>query len=349
MADARAGWAILGTGRIARRFAEDMRYARRGRIVAVGSRSPDRARSLAAAIGEGVQHGTAADVLRMAEVDAVYVAGPNETHAASALECLDAGKPVLVEKPFATTLGEALAVAEAARGAGCLAMEAMWMRFTPGIRRLKGLVDAGALGRLRALDASLGFANAAPAAGVLLDLGVYPVSLAVHLLGPAEGVAAQAGGAQASLLLAHDGALARLGCSFAAEGANRATVAGERGVVQTDASFLCPSMLTMRRSGGKQASLPGNDLAPRARLPQLAAAKAMLRPLRQKRIPTLFAGSGLQYQADHFAECLDAGRLDSSVMPLAESLEVLRILDAAAEAIADQTARGSGSKLDRGR
>ena len=153
-------WAILGTGAIAARFAADMRHSRSGIVHAVASRTPERARAFAARLGPGVLAGTPDAILSRADVDAVYVATPNAAHLAGALMALEAGKPVLVEKPFAASASEARTLAEAARSAGLLAMEAMWMRFTPGIVRLKRLVDEGALGRLARLDAALSFAHA---------------------------------------------------------------------------------------------------------------------------------------------------------------------------------------------
>ncbi|GGD86498.1 putative oxidoreductase [Aureimonas endophytica] len=338
MAEASIGWAIAGTGAIAQRFAADMRHAKRGRVVAIASRNADRARRLAGAIGPEVRAGGLDAILADPAVTAVYVAGRNEDHRAVALRALRVGKPVLVEKPFATRLAEAEEIAEAASGAGLFAMEAMWMRFTPGFRRLKALVDRGAVGEIRSIRADLSFRNDRIDTPPLLDLGVYPLSLVLALVGaPTSVVAAEtADRRSASLVLSYPNALASFSCGFAAEGANELVVTGTDGVLTAASPFFCPSLLTLRRmSAASQPSegLP-SALPDRPRLPWLGSAKAMLRPLRARRFPIVFEGSGLQYQADHVAECLTEGRLESPVMPLAASLEALRLIEAAQRQLA---------------
>jgi predicted dehydrogenase len=350
------GWAIAGTGAIARRFVADMRFAGRGRVVGIASASLERARRLAAAVGPDVVAGDLDAILREPEVDAVYIAGRNEDHCPQALRCLSAGKPVLIEKPVATAAGDVERIGRAAGDAGLLAMEAMWMRFTPGMRRLKSLVDAGAVGTVRAVEATLSFRNVAPPASTLLDLGVYPVSLAVQLLGSPTGIAAAAAGSDIGFVLSYPNAVAAFRCGYGTEGPNVLSVTGDAGTIATDAPFFCPSLLTIRPvapAGGQRAEA-GTAEAPvgRSRLPWLGAAKALLRPLRMRRIPTLYRGTGLQYQADHFAECLAAGLRDSPVMPFAESGEVIRIVEAVEAALdraSPYSANGSGSKLVVGR
>ena len=340
-------WAIIGTGGIARRFASDLRYSATGRLVAVGARSPEKAAGLAAVAGDAVS-GTIAAVIARPDVDAVYVATPNAAHVELALQVLAAGKPVLVEKPLATTAAGARAIAEAAGDAGLLAMEAMWMRFTPGIVRLKQLVDEGAIGEIRRIDAGLAYAaRYAPddplfdpvSGGALLDLAVYPASLAVHLAGPADATMGQLrrypNGAVAAAALAtrHGDILAGLSCGLDAEGPNEAAITGTGGVITLHRSMLCPPMLSLRELPPAPVKSPveaGAPLPRIARPARLGAMRQIASGLKLRRIPTLFASTGLQYQADHFAQCLARGLTDSPVMPLADSTAVLEILEAAA-------------------
>lgn len=350
MADRPLGWAIAGTGTIARRFAADMRFSTHGRVVVVASASVDRASRLAAAIGSDVTAGNLDTALRDPRVSAVYVAGRNEEHCRQALRCLAAGKAVLIEKPIATSVADAERIRAAARDAGRLAMEAMWMRFTPGMRHLKTLVDEGAIGTLRSVEASLSFRNLAPRASPLFDLGVYPVSLAIQLLGsPARvaGLGSGDGGA-AGAILSYPGAVASLRCGFDAEGPNVLSVGGSDGVLATGAPFFCPSYLVLRRlaSPFEEPQRRTDGSLPRSRLPWLGAAKNLIRPLRARRIPVLYRGTGLQYQADHFAECLAAGLVDSPVMPLAESLEAIRVVAAAEAAISRSGLVEDGQRLE---
>lgn len=358
------GWAIVGTGIVARRFAADMRFSATGRIAAIASRSAARAADLAAAVGPGVAAGSLDEILARPDVDAVYVATPNEMHAEHALAVISAGKPVLVEKPFALATQDAEHVAEAARARGVFAMEAMWMRFTPGIVRLKKLVEDGAIGEIVSLGADLSFAapgdpanrllDPASGGGALNDLGIYLVSLALHLLGePTDVAAVSLGGPsgvdrRTALTLSYPGAVAQLGCGLDAEGRNEATVVGTGGVAATQGSFLCPPVISLRRtqappsaSREEAAALPNVG---RGRLP---AVKAALRPLRTKRFATLFEGSGLQYQVDHVAACLAEKRIESPVMPMRETIAALRIVEAARAAAAQAERRGSGEKVER--
>lgn len=347
MNDTRLGWAIAGTGGIARRFAADMRLAKRGRVVAVASVTPERAARLAAAIGPDVASGDLDAVLRDPRVGAIYLAGRNDDHCPQALRCLAAGRPVLIEKPIATTTADAERVRRAAADANVLAMEAMWMRFTPGIRRLKALVDTGAIGAVRSIEASLSFRNAAPQASPLLDLGVYPASLAVQLLGSPDRIAAlSADAGDAGVVLSYPNAIVSLRCGFSAEGSNILSVTGETGIIATGAPFFCPSFLTIRRSRGIGPASAEVGLPPPTRLAWLASAKSLLRPLRERRIPTLYRGTGLHYQAEHFAECVEQQIVDSPVMPLAESVEVIRIVEAADAAADRSTALEKGQRLE---
>lgn len=351
-------WAILGTGAIARRFAGDMRFCRSGAIVAVASRRPERAAAFAAALGPGVASGTAGEMLALAEVDAVYVATPNERHAPDALAAIAAGKrAVLVEKPFALARSDVEEVAAAAREAGAFCMEAMWMRFTPGIVRLKRLVAEGAIGEIVSLQAGVSFARAydprsrlysPEGGGALFDLGVYPVSLALHLCGRPDSVSAARLAApngairQASLVLGYPEALASLHCSFDAAGANEAVVTGTRGILTAHAPMLCPPTISLRPTApgtAAEAEAGAADRAPafpsRPRFGRARALRQMLSPLnirRHRRYPTLFEGSGLQYQADHVAACLAEGRLTSPVMPMEETAEAIAILRRAMDA-----------------
>ena len=147
-------WGILGTGHAARHFAEGLRELAGASLVAVASRTPGRAREFAARAGMPRSHDGYEGVARDPEVDVVYVASPNDRHRGDCLLCLDAGKPVLCEKPFALNAAEAEEIATAARERGLFCMEAMWMRFLPLVRELDVLLEA--IGEVRLLEARLG-------------------------------------------------------------------------------------------------------------------------------------------------------------------------------------------------
>ncbi|MBB3949887.1 Gfo/Idh/MocA family protein [Aureimonas jatrophae] len=344
MASGRLGIAVIGTGAIARRFAADMRYSRNARIVAVGARDAEKARVFARAVGQTVFHGSIEAVMTLPSVDAVYVATSNVVHAAHARCAIASGKAALVEKPFAITADEAEDVCSFARSKGVFVMEAMWARFTPGIRRLKAICESGELGVIRRVHAEIGYPSSGTSisdtkGGALLDLGVYPISLAQHLLGPPTRV--QASGRRnnagvvmrAELLIEHGDAFASLSSAWDAEATNRLSIVGDNGVVEAQSPLFSPPLLSLRRtrrpgSVTERVSYPAGIEAG-ARISRLRAIKDGLRPLRARRVLTLFEGSGLQYQVDHMTECLRAGRQESPIIPLADSCRTLRIIDEA--------------------
>lgn len=347
-------WAVVGTGTIARRFCADIRHSRRSRVVAIASRDAARARSLASAIGPDAKGGSLDAALAEPSIDAVYVASPTAQHRGHALAAIAAGKAVLVEKPLAASAAEAQEIADAAARANVLCMEAMWMRFTPGVRAAKRLIDEGRVGTLHGLDAHLSYPNAfdpksrlfdpALGGGAHLDLGVYPLSLAFHFLGTPDEVVETAVRAPngvpvaGAFALRYRQAVATLGFGFLGEGPNDAVVTGSKGRLRLRTPFLCSPALSMKRSGSTPSATPTHgSLSPvrtglRGALPAL---KALARPLRERPIPTFYEGSGLQYQVDHFADLLAAGAGDSDVMPIHESVAILAILDRFALALSD--------------
>ncbi|MFN8568711.1 MAG: Gfo/Idh/MocA family oxidoreductase [Kouleothrix sp.] len=184
-------WGILGTGSIAGQFARGLAALDDAKLVAVGSRTAAAAAGFAQRVGAERAHGSYAELAHDPQVDAIYIATPHPLHHANTLLCLGAGKAVLCEKPFAINAGEAAAMIDAARARGLFLMEAMWTRFLPHMLRLRELLAAGVIGELRMLQADFGFRtefnphsrlfDPALGGGALLDVGIYPVSLASML------------------------------------------------------------------------------------------------------------------------------------------------------------------------
>ncbi|MDE0448424.1 MAG: Gfo/Idh/MocA family oxidoreductase [Spirochaetaceae bacterium] len=314
-------WGILGPGRIAVKFAIGLRDAAGARLVAVGSRSAERAARFAAEYGAARAHAGYEALAADPDVHAVYVATPHPQHAAACRLCLEAGKHVLCEKPLTVNAAEARAVAACAREHGVLLMEGMWTRFIPATAALRALIDAGEIGEPHVVHADIGFASApdpasrlfAPelAGGALLDLGVYCVSFASMLLGTPSGVAAAAHlGATgvdertAVSLRYPGGAVAALTCSLTTRSPHLASVVGSGGYVIVGPRFWRSERLIVHRG----------DAAPD-----------------ERRYP--HTGNGFNYEAEHFMELIRAGATDSRVMPLAESIAISETLDAARRAI----------------
>ena len=197
----RLRWGVLGPGGIANTFVRAVRAGTRSEVDAVGSRSGERASSFARRHSIARSHGSYEALVEDDGIDAVYVATPHSGHHKHALMALRAGKPVLVEKAFTRNLAETDEVLDVARESGLFAGEAMWSRYLPQYDVIRQTVAAGTLGDLVLLQADHGqrlwpggpkrLSDPDLAGGALLDLGVYPIAFADHVLGALEDVAAR--------------------------------------------------------------------------------------------------------------------------------------------------------------
>ena len=257
-------WGILGPGRIAIKFAAGLRAAAGARLVAVGSRSAERAERFAAEHGAARAHAGYEALAADPDVHAIYVATPHPQHAAACRLCLEAGKHVLCEKPLTVNAAEARAVAAGAREHGVLLMEGMWARFIPASAALRDLLEAGEIGEPHVLHADIGFASTpdpasrlyAPelAGGALLDLGVYCVAFASMLLGTPSSVAASAHvgttgvDERTAVSLSYpSGAVAALTCSLTTGSPHLASVVCSGGFVTVGPPFWRSDRLTVHR------------------------------------------------------------------------------------------------------
>ena len=198
----RIRWGILGTGWMARHFASGLQFLPEAKLLAVGSRSLGRAQEFARQFNLPFAHGDHAALANNSEVDVVYIATPNNKHKEDCFLCLNAGKAILCEKPFAINATESREIIALARQKGLFCMEAMWMRFMPLGQKVKELVEQGTIGDICMMSADFGypvefspenrFFNPQLGGGALLDRGVYGLSLAFQLLGAPSGIASQA-------------------------------------------------------------------------------------------------------------------------------------------------------------
>jgi len=311
----RIGWGILATGGIAQKFAEDLVRLPDAELVAVGSRARAAADDFGARFGAKRCYGSYQDVVDDPEVDVVYVATPHTLHQDNASRALAAGKAVLCEKPLTLNATEARALIAQAREAGVFLMEAVWMRFFPVLDELRRLLAEEALGKPHTLCADFGIQprydpkgrlfDPALGGGALLDLGVYPLSLASLVFGRSERVASLAHRGetgvdeQAGIVLGYaDGALATLYTSFHADTPIEAVLSGERGRIKLHRPFHHPTRLTLALAGESE------QVFERAH-----------------------EGHGYQFEAQAVMDCLRAGKTECERMPLDESLAIVETMD----------------------
>jgi predicted dehydrogenase len=346
-------WGILGTGPMAVAFVRGLARLPEARAVAVGSRSAGSAAEFARLTGIERSCGSYDALLADAEIDVVYIATVNVTHHPLCLRALDAGKPVLCEKPFTLNAAQAREVVARARQRGLFCMEAMWTRFLPAIARLKQLIAGDAIGTPRLFSAQIGYPfvadpegrhlNPALGGGALLDLGVYPISLACLLFGLPEVVVGRATLAGTgvdesdAIVLSHPGGrLSVLAASIATATPNEAVVMGTRGQIRLHEPFIRPERLTLRTAsplapsagggGGRLARLKRSELVQTVyrRVGPLAVS---LLGRSGRRIVAACEGEGYQYEAAEVMRCLRAGQLESPIMPLDETIGILAVLD----------------------
>ncbi|MEU4771399.1 Gfo/Idh/MocA family oxidoreductase [Micromonospora sp. NPDC023644] len=308
-------WGILATGNIAARFAEDLRLVPGAELAAVGSRTAESAERFAARHGVPRAYASWAELAADDELDVVYVATPHAAHHEAALACLAAGRAVLLEKPFTLDLATSVELVETARAAGVFLMEAMWMRTNPLVRRLCELVADGAIGTVTGVRADFGVAGPFPpehrmrartlGGGALLDLGVYPVSLAHLLLGVPDHVRAWARlspegvDENTGIVLGYDsGAVATLSCGMVGAPPLVASVTGTTGRIDLPEPFFRPGSLTLRRAGAEPETITDE-----------------------------LVGGGYQYEAVEVQRCLAEGLMESPLVPHAATLEVMALLD----------------------
>lgn len=307
-------WGILATGGIAARFAADLRHVPDAELVAVGSRSMDAARSFADRFGVPRAHGSWAALAADDQVDVVYVATPHAAHDVAALACIEAGRAVLVEKPLTLDRASAAALVDAADAAGVFLMEAMWTRCNPVIRRLVDLVRDGAIGEPVAVQADFGIVGpfppehrlraAALGGGAILDLGIYPVTMAHLVLGAPDRIRAwghlgpEGTDESTGMVFGYaSGAVATLTCTIMGETPVNATITGTAGRIEVP-GFFSTDRFTLVRPGAE---------------PELFAAP--------------HDGDGYQFEAIEVQRCLAEGRRESPLVPHATTLEVMSILD----------------------
>jgi predicted dehydrogenase len=306
-------WGFLGTGGIAAAMAADLGQGS-NTLSAVAARDPHRAAAFAARFGAGRSHRCYQDLVEDPEVDIVYVATTHPFHREQALMAIDAGKHVLVEKPLTLSAAHAREVLTAARDKGVFAMEAVWMRANPLIRRAKDLVAGGAIGEVEAVHADFSLDvpfdpahrlyDLSNGGGALLDLGVYPIHLAWLFLGRPDtqqvtGTLSPTGSDQSVTLRwgYRSGATAQLRCATNASTPGRATITGSTGSISVEPFFLNPDRLVVTTTDGESRE----------------------------------AGEGTAYgpQIQEVERCLRLGLPESPLVPQADTVGVLELIDQA--------------------
>ena len=308
-------WGILAPGGIAHLQASDMRTAGL-HLQAVASRDLTKAQSFAQQYQIPTAYGSYAELANDPNVDAIYIASTQNFHLEHALLCINAGKHVLIEKPFTLNATQAAKVVAAARAKKVFAMEAMWSRFLPAMRHAVDVVRQGTIGDVTVLLADHSQylpITVAPrlhdpllGGGSIIDLGIYPVSFAFHLLGKPDQVTA-------SGRLNPDGLDLHTAMIFGyASGQQALLASGIDSAGPVTAEILgTDGRIAMERSFYEQCAFTVYDTQNNV----------------VERYETKIEGRGMQYQAIEAEQCILAGKLESEIMPLDETVSILQTMD----------------------
>jgi predicted dehydrogenase len=353
-------WGILGTGLIAREFAEGLRSLPDAQLLAVGSRKLVTAQEFSRQLNIPRAYGSYEELVADQDIDVVYIATPHIRHKEDCILCLQAGKAVLCEKPFTVNAQEARDVIAIAREKQLFCMEAMWMRFMPLIQTVQQMIHNGSIGEVRMLTADFGypakynpenrFFNLKLGGGALLDRGVYPLSLAFQLLGLPSQVVSQASigqtgvDEQVAILLGYpQGQLAILSTTLRSQTSNEAVIIGTGGQIRIHAPFFKPHKLSVSKFHEESASfIPVSQSSGlKQRLLSSAKQSKLLKRLylnfnslafpfigkQGKNIVQLYDGNGYNYEAAEVIQCIKNGEIESKIMPLDETLKIMETMD----------------------
>jgi predicted dehydrogenase len=347
-------WGIFGTGPVSAKFVAGLIAARDAEATFVASRSLAKAQQFAAGMGMPRAIAGYAEAAAEGGVDAIYIATPPSEHARHALVCIEAGIPVLVEKPFASSAAEALRIADAARSSSVFAMEAMWTRFLPAAQAMREKLEMRGVGEIRLVagnfgtsqepDRASGLFNPALGGGALAHLGPYPLSLAQWLFGSptlvhAIGTIGSTGVDEdvAFQLQYPKGIIGSFYVSIRAWAPDDFLVLGTEGMIALRGSIVRPYGLHVSREAPRRSEGPRFGWRGRIRqhalVHRIAQRTGRSSRSRGSRLAYPYSGNGYHYEADEVRACIERGAAESGIMPLNESVAVACTADMIRKAI----------------
>ena len=312
-------WGVLGPGSIARKFCAGLADLPDTELVAVGSRnnpsSIESANKFADDFNVETRHDSYEKLVNDPNVDVIYIATPHSFHSEHSLLCLNAGKAVLCEKPFSINATQTQEVISLAQEKNLFVMEAVWTLFLPHMVKIRELIESGSIGEVRMVQADFGFRTGVNpegrlfdknlGGGALLDVGIYPILLALDLLGPATEIKSMATigttgvDEEASIIMRHSkGEQSLLSTAIRLNTPHEATILGTEGRIHIHGSWWQPTSFTLYQDGKDSVLFD---------------------------IETL--DNGYNYEALEVNNCLRDGKAESAIMPLSKTLELTQTLD----------------------
>ena len=306
-------WGIIGLGKIANKFAEGLAPVVNAELYAVGSRERENAVSFSKKHNAKFAYGSYMQLMQDENVDVIYIATPHVFHHDLTLNCIKHGKAVLCEKPFAMNLKEAEAMVKLSREKEVFLMEALWTMFLPHFQFVLEKVNSGELGKVKSLKADFGFQaefdktkrlfNKSLGGGSLLDIGIYPVFMAYSLLGNPMKINAKAQftdtGVDSSCDIRFEyakGVEAELFSTFLEKTPTIAEIEMEKGRIILNTRFHEPTSVTI------------------------------ITEAKEETLDFPMDTNGYYFEADHVTKMLQAGKVESDIMNLEKTLDIMKLL-----------------------
>jgi predicted dehydrogenase len=308
-------WGIIGPGRIAQQFADGLQVIEDAALYAVASTNQERATAFAKRYGGEKTYTSYEALVNDPQVDAIYVATPHRFHFENVMLCLNAGKPVLSEKPLTVNAAETKKLIETSKTKKVFLMEALWTRYLPIYQQVRQWLEAGKIGEIKYLSSTFGsvapkaeddrWLNPQLAGGTLLDMGIYPISISQWATGQEPqsfGVQSILGKTGVDVLTAitlkyPNGVVSQFNSTFLVENTNDFFIYGTNGHVRIHPNYWAASSATL--------STEGQELT-------------VLKPL---------AGGGFEFETMEAMRCIRAGLLESPGMSHAATLATMELMD----------------------
>ncbi len=307
-------WGIIGLGKISNKFTEALKIVDDAAIYAVASRNQIKADDFAKRHHAKKAYDSYEKLFRDEKVEVVYIGTPHVFHAENAIAAMEHGKSVLCEKPIAMNRKQAQQMFDCAKANNVFLMEALWTRFIPSFIKAKELVENGTIGEVKNIVADFGFrSNHSPESrifnpklggGSILDVGIYPIFLAVTILGKPNAIKAfakmneQQTDNACNMIFEYENAMASLMSSLVANQQVEATIFGTEGSIRLNNRFHEPTSISILREYKEVEKIEFEEL-----------------------------GSGMQYQAIEVQNCIKAGKTQSDLMSWNDSLLLHEVMD----------------------
>lgn len=311
---------IIGTGSIAAKLAEAINRVEGANLYGVASRSLEKSRSFAEKHGVTLWFDGYQELYKCSDIDLVYIATPNNLHKENTIDALNCGKAVLCEKPFALSAKDSYEMFNIAKEKDLLLVEAMWTKYFPAVKKVKEIVDSGALGKIITIQGDLSYPMGSSkdrlikkelGGGSLLDLGIYPITLTHYLLGMPDSIVASSTMTKTgvdestyAILKYNSGTQAMISTSFDAVSTKEFLVCGTKGWIRLNDNLGFPQSISCYIDG------EGEE---------------------HKQFPWPYLG--YEYQIKGILNDFNNGFKESSTVKAKDTLEIMEILDKIREII----------------